>query len=160
MKSFQSFITSRLGLLLCALCMLAVVGVAMTAGYEPAAIGKGVMLAFVGLALGLNTVAYEYPVAGATAPTLAQSSRVNAVSAVITGDGAGTTFTVTHNLNISTADLAKGFPYVDTEVLLAAGNTAAAIVTTKTANTVVFTCTAFTGAGLRVRVQRPNSLVR
>lgn len=113
-----------------------------------------------GALFGLNTVAYEYPVTGATAPTALQASVVNSLNAVVTGDNSATTFVVTHNWGLSAADLAAGFPIVNTEAILAAGNTAAVIVTTKATNSVTFTCTAFTGAGLRVNLQRPTSLVK
>jgi len=103
-----------------------------------------------------NTVAYEYPVAGATAPTAAQMRTHQQMTAVVTGDGAATTFTITHNMGIA-AGLLSEMPEVYFEALIAAGITAAPLVTTKTANTVVFTCTAFTGAGLRVRIKRPFS---
>ena len=107
--------------------------------------------------VGTNTVAYEYPVTGATAPTAAVMSKHQSLSAVVTGDGSATTFTIVHNWGLSTAQLADAFPWVEYEEILAAGYTAAPLVTTRNANNVVFTCTAFTGAGLRVRLQRPWS---
>jgi hypothetical protein len=107
--------------------------------------------------VGVNSVAYEYPISGATAPTAAQIFKHQSMSAIVTGDGSATTFTITHNWNLSTAQLNNGWPWVQLEVILAAGNTAAAVITSKTANTVVFSCTAFTGAGLRVRLERPFS---
>lgn len=105
---------------------------------------------------GLNTVAYEAPVTGATAPTAPQSRTHNVISAIVTGDGAATSFTITHNWGLTTAQLAAGaFPLVEYEYLLAAGYTAAALVNVKSTNAISFTCTAFTGAGLRVRISRP-----
>jgi hypothetical protein len=110
-----------------------------------------------------NTIAYEATptgyAGGATAPTAAQAAQFNELRGVVTGDGATASITFTHNMGISAADLARGLPHVDSEILLAAGYTAAAFIASKTANTVVFTNTAFTGAGLRIRVSRPNSLV-
>lgn len=106
-----------------------------------------------------NTIAYEYPVAGAVAPTAAQMRTHQQMTAIITGDGSATTFTVTHNFGVAAGDLGQ-FPEVEFEPILAAGITAAPLVTTKTANTVVFTCVAFTGAGLRVRIKRPWSPTR
>lgn len=103
-----------------------------------------------------NTVTYEYPVTGVTAPTAIQSRAHQQVAAVITGDGAATTFTVTHNWGLAAALIAANFPMVEYEYLLAAGYTAAALVSSKAGgNAVAFTCTAFTGAGLRVRLLRP-----
>lgn len=118
------------------------------------AAGLGVLL------FGLNTITYETPVAGTTAPTATQSRTHQTVSAVITGDGATATFTVTHNWNLSAADLAAGYPNVGLEYLLAAGYTAASVITSKSANAVAFSCTAFTGAGLRVRLSRPWSALK
>jgi hypothetical protein len=108
--------------------------------------------------VGVNTIAYEWPSAtGATPPTGPVMSKHQMMTAIVTGDGAATTFTITHNLAISAADVTAGFPLVDFEPILAAGITAAPFVASKTTNTVVCTCTAFTGAGLRVRVTRPRS---
>jgi hypothetical protein len=108
------------------------------------------------LLFGLNTVAYEAPVTGATAPTAIQSRGHNVISAIVTGDGSATSFTITHNWGLTTAQLAGGaFPLVEYEQLLAAGYTAAPLVNVKSANAVSFTCTGFTGAGLRVRITRP-----
>lgn len=107
--------------------------------------------------VGVNTVAYEYPITGATAPSGPVMSKHQSLSAVVTGDGSATTFTITHNWNLSTLQLADAFPWVEYEEILTAGYTAAPLVTTRNANNVVFTCTAFTGAGLRVRLQRPWS---
>lgn len=116
-----------------------------------------VLAAFSTGIVGLNTVAYEYPVTGATAPTAPVMSKHQQMSAIVTGDAAATTFTITHNFGIPAAQLTNGFPEVEFEAILAAGITAAPFVASKTANTVVCTCTAFTGAGLRVRVKRPFS---
>jgi hypothetical protein len=119
------------------------------------------LLSALGLLLfGANTVTYETPVTGVTAPTATQSRTHQTVSAIITGDGAATTFTLTHNWGLSTADLAAGYPFVEAEYLLAAGYTSAWLITSKTANTVVFSNTAFTGAGLRIRLQRPWTAIR
>jgi hypothetical protein len=117
-------------------------------------------LAGLGILFVINTVTYETPVVGVTAPTATQSRPHQQISAVVTGDGAATTFTLTHNWGLTAADLAAGWAEVELEYLLAAGYTAAALITSKTANTVVFSCTAFTGAGLRVRLKRPWSATR
>jgi hypothetical protein len=113
------------------------------------------------IAGGLNTINYENPNAGgAVAPTAAQMRTHQQMSAIITGDGATLTTVIVHNMNISAADLALGYPEVYTENLLAAGNTAATQVTTKTANNITLTNVAFTGAGVRVRIKRPWSPLR
>lgn len=112
----------------------------------------------------INTVTYNWPasVAGTTvAPTANQARLAQQVAATITGDGAATSFTVTHNWGLSAGQLASGvFPEVTFEILLAAGYTAAPLVGSKTANAIAFTNTAFTGAGLLVRVKRPLSTTK
>lgn len=121
----------------------------------------GILAVLMGVGvLGLNTVAYEYPVSGATAPTASQARTHQSMSAIVTGDGSATSFVITHNWGLSAADLTNGFPWVQLEILITAGYTAAALVTTKAANSVTFTCTGFTGAGLRVRLERPYSMLR
>lgn len=117
-------------------------------------------LASLGILFGINTVTYETPVTGTTAPTADQARPHQQISAVITGDGAAVAFTLTHNWGLSADDLTAGWAEVELEYLLAAGYTAAALITSKTANTVVFSNTAFTGAGLRVRLKRPWSPTR
>ena len=107
-------------------------------------------------------VTNEWPLPGGTINTsvlpLPQTMRAHQqMTVLVTGDGGHFTFTVNHNFALSAAQLTDGFPEVDFEAILAAGITAAPIVTTKTANTVVFTCSAFTGQGLRVRIKRPWS---
>lgn len=112
-----------------------------------------------------NTIAYDptdtainQPYAGgATAPTAAQAAYHNSFSGVVTGDNSSTSITFIHNWGLTTAQLTAALPWVMLEPILAAGNTAAAIVTTRNANNVVLTCTAFSGAGLRVRVIKPWS---
>jgi hypothetical protein len=142
--------------------LVAAVSVAIAVGVGCALVGhQGASLPILATAslaflFGLNTVAYEAPVTGATAPTAAQSKGHNVISAIVTGDGAATSFTITHNWGLTTAQLAAGaFPLVEYEQLLAAGYTAAPLISSKTANAIAFTNTAFTGAGLRVRITRP-----
>lgn len=150
---------------LLALELAAVVAVVLVAAVMWLGLGDHVvtvlsLLAGSGILFGVNTVTYETPVSGVVAPTAAQSFNHEQVSAVITGDGAATTFVVTHNWGLSAAELAAGWAEVELEYLLAAGYTAAALISSKTANDVQFTCTAFTGAGVRVRVKRPHTITR
>lgn len=110
-----------------------------------------------------NTLAYDatdtainQPYAGgATPPTAAQAAYHNSFSAVVTGDGSATSIVFTHNWGLTAAQLTAALPWVILEPILASGNTAAAIVTTRATNSVTLTCTAFSGAGLRVRVVKP-----
>jgi hypothetical protein len=149
----------RLRLLLMAFAFLAIIGACVLAhfGLKPASFAMFAS-ALGSLVFGLNTIAYEWPATtpSSTAPTAIVMRGHQQLTAIVTGDGTATTFTVTHNMNIPAAQLSM-FPEVEFEAILAAGITAAPIVTTKTTNTVVVTCTAFTGAGLRVRIKRPMS---
>jgi hypothetical protein len=105
-----------------------------------------------------NTINYENPSAGGAVPPTAAVMRAHQqMSAIITGDGAALSTVIVHNMNISAADIALGYPECYPEVLLPAGNTAAVQFTTKTANNVTVTNTAFTGAGVRIRIKRPWS---
>ncbi len=113
-----------------------------------------------GMVFGANTVTYSWPVSGVTAPTAAQSRTHQSIVATITGDGAATSFTMTHNWHLSTAELAAGWPIVVRTELLAAGYTAAITVTSKATDTVVFGNTAFSGAGLQITLLRPWTALR
>ena len=100
-------------------------------------------------------------VPGATAPTAQQASRVSEVAATVTGDGAATSFVLTHNFGMSTADLANGLPEVQFEPLLAAAWTEEPHVTVKGANSItVVVVGAAATAFMNVRVKRPNTIDR
>jgi hypothetical protein len=115
------------------------------------------------------TVTYQYPVAGVTAPTAVQMgssaapllSKVRAtVISTVDGD---TTATITHNMGLSTADLAAGRPEVKLTGISAFAAVAGWFVSSFTTNTVVLTKTTTTGSGnaaaqLEVVVERPNSV--
>jgi len=113
--------------------------------------------------IGTVTVTYEYPVASTTAPTTTQSALVKMVTANIIASADGdTTATVTHNLQISTADRAKGFPIVILTPLLSQALTAlsAWTATITDGNVVTLTKLTSTGSGnaspqLRITVMRP-----
>lgn len=109
-------------------------------------------------------VTFLYPIAGLTAPTATQSYGHNQVSADINKGASGDTdVTITHNMNISVADLAAGFPEVVLEPTLASFYTALYFVASRTTNTVVLTGATgggTTGANVRVRIRRPNSITK
>lgn len=115
--------------------------------------------------LGAVTVTYQYPVAGAVAPTQAQIANLSAVSATVTATAdADTTATITHNFQLSAAQLANGQPIVVLAGLLAAAQISLWVVTSITANTIVLTkaTTATSGNAapqLQVWVLRPNTLM-
>lgn len=112
------------------------------------------------LLVGLNTVTYEWPVAGVTAPTASQAKKHSTLVATITGDGTATSFVIVHNWALTAAELAAGFPTVSADHLLAAGYTAALLTGARATNQVTFANTAFTGAGLRITLARPFSMVK
>lgn len=122
--------------------------------------GLAWLMAAGALAFGANTVTYENPVAGTTAPTASESRGHQSLTCTVTGDGAATSFVITHNWGLTAAQLAKGFPFVIKDQILAAGYTAAAITGARTANDVTFANTAFTGAGLRITLLRPWSAIQ
>jgi len=59
------------------------------------------------------TVTYAYPVAGVTPPTAAQAKKCNTITATVAiGADTDTSFVMTHNWGLSTAQLAFNFPLV------------------------------------------------
>jgi fructose-1,6-bisphosphatase/inositol monophosphatase family enzyme len=114
------------------------------------------------------TVTYTWPVSGITAPTLAQMQNFNAVVAEIaaTADG-DTTAVVTHNFNLSAADLAALFPFVK---MVQAGATAILSgwylnLAAATADSLTFTKATTGGSGaagtqLVVQLTRPHTIER
>ena len=111
------------------------------------------------------TVTYEYPVAGIVAPTALQA-KCTVVATVIKGADGDTAATITHNMNLSAAVIAAGFPVVTiTKIEQITAVLADWTVTTVTANTVVMTATAGAGSGsanpqIRVTVRRPHSITK
>lgn len=93
--------------------------------------------------------------ASTTAPTADQNRTHQSMVAEITGDNSATTFVITHNWGLTTAEQGAKYPYPVFVPILASGVTAAPIATSRDANSVTFTCTAFTGKGLQVILFRP-----
>ena len=112
------------------------------------------------------TETYEYPIAGGAAPTAAQVRRFSAVIAVIEATAAGDLLaTVTHNMAISVADLAAGWPIVLFEPMLADFYVKLPHVLTggKTTNAVAITMEnagGVAGDQVRVTVLRPHTRLR
>lgn len=112
------------------------------------------------------TVTYEYPVAGVVAPTALQA-RVNVCNATVVATAdADTTATIQHNMGLTAAQLAAGFPVVELTILLqVVAKKADWTVSARTADTVVLTKTAAVGSGsasaqLRVSISRSHSIVK
>lgn len=117
--------------------------------------------------VGAVTFNWLWPATGAVTPTAAAyglpGGPADQATVDVTTDGVATTFTVTHNLNISAADITAGFPIIIIEPNSATGipATLLLIVTRPIAsgNAVIFTCAAI-AATFRVRIQRPHSIGR
>jgi hypothetical protein len=109
------------------------------------------------------TINWTYPATGATSPTAAQVANQSEVIVDVTMDGTATSVTLTHNMAISAADLALGFP----DVLLEPesvhfGDTMVPYMdptTGKTTNTVVVTLAAVAGR-FKAKIKRPNTIER
>jgi len=144
--------------LLVTLAGVCAAGTFLTAHHTP--VNWLATLAALGFLLGINTVTYEYPITGLGAPSADQMAPHQHLSSIITGDGAATAFTVVHNWGLTAQENLNAFPWVEYENLLISGYNAAPLITSKNPNNVVFSCTAFTGAGLRVRMQRPWTPLR
>ena len=71
---------------------------------------------YVAMALGIigtvGSVAYADPVIGVTAPTAAQASQAQSITAVVTFVDGDTIATITHNWGLTSAQLAKLRPWV------------------------------------------------
>lgn len=106
---------------------------------------------------------YEYPVAGLVGPTPLQGQADSCNANIIEDAGAALSVVITHNMAISAADLALGFPQVILTPLLADARTSLWIVTAKAANTVTVTKAASAGDAdpqLCVHIRRPHSIGR
>jgi hypothetical protein len=120
-----------------------------------------------GIMFGAVTFNWLWPATGAVTPTAAAYGQpggpADQATVDVTTDGVATTFTVTHNLNISAADITAGFPIIIIEPNSATGipATLLLVITRPIAsgNAVIFTCAAI-AATFRVRIQRPYSVGR
>lgn len=114
--------------------------------------------------LGAVTVTFLYPGAAPTQATMANLSA--AVATVIASADADTTATLTHNMQLTAAQLAFGWPIVVIEYLVsfAAAAFPAWAVTGSTANALTLTKNTAVGSGnaaaqIQVSILRPNSLI-
>ena len=114
----------------------------------------------------MATVTYNWPAVlagGATAPTALQALGVNTVIAQVVFDATDTTAVVTHNFNFSAADLAAGFPQIDT-VITVLGTVAPllSVQPNTSANTITLTKTnlANSGCTILVYITRPHTITR
>jgi hypothetical protein len=116
----------------------------------------------------MAVIAYEHPVTGAAPPTALQAKEQVTFNIIATAS-AGVTVTATHNMGITSAELALGFPEVILEPLWGASGTEALVdagawvCTNKDTATVQLTKAATGGcaaAVLRVHVLRPHTIGR
>ena len=111
------------------------------------------------------TITYEYPVPGA-APTAAEVRRFSTVIASVEATAAGDLLaTIIHNMALSVAELAAGWPIVITEMLLAGGWVKAPhqLAAGRLTNSLAITMENAGGVGgdmFRVTILRPNTIVR
>ncbi len=113
------------------------------------------------------SVVYEYPVAEGTAPTALQAEEKVVAEIVSTADADVGPATITHNLGVSVADLAAGFPEILIEQLLPAGwlNLPHVLAANKLTNSVGVTLTNVGSSGnanaqIRVTISRPHTIGR
>jgi hypothetical protein len=116
-----------------------------------------------GLLFGAVTQNFLWPATGAASPTAAQVANQDSVTADIVTDGVATTFTVTHNLGISAADITAGYPIVIFEPNSPTGIPATLLILITrpiaSGNAVVLTFAAV-AATFRIRILRPHSIGR
>jgi len=109
---------------------------------------------------------YLYPVAGTVPPTSVQSAAVNMINAAVNFADADTTFTVTHNLGMSTADIASGFPTIILDQLTGGVSTTTGppiYTVTSTPNTTTITkstAATLSGGTVLAAIARPHSIFR
>lgn len=146
-----------------AVLAMAGIGAAVHAGASPGHIAG--MVAGGTLLFGTIVVpTFLVPATGTFAPTAAQVSisTLNTVVCQMVFADADTVATITHNLNISTADLAKGYPRI-TAYLTGAGTFPTLLSFTQTINsiTVAKPSTAAGSAGTWIAIiDRPHSFIR
>jgi len=110
-----------------------------------------------------STVTYAHPVSGTTAPTAAQAARANSLTAQVNFADGDTVATVTHNWQLSAANLAKQYPFV--QWYWQTAGTAVCTLQVALTNSVAVTVTklstaAGTGGTLCVVLQRPYSTIQ
>lgn len=146
--------------------VLSVIGLTVLA--ISAGVGIGLLgwhlVAIVSTAAGLFgtvVVTYKHAVSGTTPPTAIQASKVSALTALVSAADADTTFTITHNWNLTAAQLAALQPWIswvyDTG---GTGNTILAFSCATNSITVTKGNGAGSGGTYRVTVLRPNTLIQ
>jgi hypothetical protein len=154
--------TRNIAVAIFAVLALAGIGAAVHAGIPP---GKIVLAAMgTGLFGTIVVPTFLVPNTGTFAPTAAQVSisTLNTVVAQAVFADADTVATITHNLNISAADIAKGYPRI-TPYLVAGGTFPVMLAFVQTFNSITVNkpSTAVGSAGTWVIIiDRPHSFIR
>lgn len=106
-------------------------------------------------------ITYNYinPATGATPPTAAQAAKHQTIVATATGDSSLTSFTITHNWNLSTAQRTAGFPLVTFTFANHADAVSGIFLASETANAMTFTCLATLGT-VQVALSRLFSMLQ
>lgn len=111
--------------------------------------------------MAVATVTYNFPVAGATAPTVAQAAGCNSLTCQVNMADADTTGTITHNWQLTTAQLANLWPLIS--VRGQDSGTGSPVLSFALTNSVAVTVTKQTNAGSGgtyvVTLLRPHSMI-
>lgn len=106
-------------------------------------------------------VVYTYPVAGTTPPTVAQAAAVNSLSCQIAMLDEDTAALITHNWQLTSAQLANLWPWL--RWYLSTAGTAIPILSFALTNSVLVTITKVSAAGsggsYNFILERPHSIV-
>jgi len=116
----------------------------------------------------MAVIAYEHPITGAVAPTALQAKELVTFNIIATASAA-VTVTATHNMGLSAAELALGFPEVileplygvaGTEALLDAGAWTVSARNTDTVHLLKAATGGCAAAVVRAHVLRPHTIGR
>lgn len=108
----------------------------------------------------MATLNYTYPVTGATAPTAAEMAGKSAVNVEITTDLYDESIDISHNMGLSAAQLAEGWPDVAFEFTNAAAASSHPRVTAATANAITVAGLSPAAGTVIAKIKRPTSLVK
>jgi len=106
-------------------------------------------------------VSYAYPIAGATAPTAAQSALQSVVTAQVVFTDGDTTQIVTHNWNLTATQLAALFPFVEVRRISNGTLFSSILVALTDSNNVTLSKASAVGSAFTaaVVIQRPHSIL-
>lgn len=120
------------------------------------------LLSSIPFLFGLVTLNWLWPATGAVTPPAGTGNNQDSATVDVTTDGTATTVTLTHNLNISAADITAGWPDINIESNGPTGIPATVLIDITrpvSANAVVLTFAAVV-ATFRVKIKRPHTIGR